>query len=99
MFLKFLEFRTSWFLKKTCNVIICFPQKDQCGVSKSASSRVIGGTDVKPGQWPWNVAIWRKKKFACGGVLINSEFVLTSAACVSNIQPADLMVSVGKNIF
>jgi len=53
---------------------------------------------VKPGQWPWNIAIWIKKRFACGGVLINSEFVLTSAACLSNASPSDVMVSIGKRV-
>ena len=61
------------------------------------TSRVIGGKDAKPGQWPWNVAVWRNGKFAaCGGVLINSEFVLTSAACVANASPSDLKISVGE---
>ena len=68
---------------------------DTCGVPKVATSRVIGGTDAKPGQWPWNVAIWRKGTFVCGGVLINSEFVLTSAACVANGSSSDFHVTLG----
>ena len=61
------------------------------------TSRVIGGSDAKHGQWPWNVAVWRRGKFVCGGVLINSEFVLTSAACLENGSPSDFTVTLGKS--
>jgi len=49
--------------------------------------RIIGGRSAHPGKSPWQVAIRKKKKFAngyphqCGGILINSCWVVTAAHC------------------
>lgn len=48
-------------------------------------TRIVGGQDALSGAWPWQIAVKdRKKRLICGGTLINSEFVLTAAHCVSN---------------
>lgn len=53
-------------------------------------SRILNGTDVSFGIYPW-MALLEYKKFAddsthfgCGGALITPQYVLTAAHCVQN---------------
>lgn len=51
-----------------------------CGKQQS-TSRIIGGSDAKLGQWPWQLSLHYKGSHVCGGVLISPDFVLTAAHC------------------
>uniref|UniRef100_A0A7M5WXS8 Peptidase S1 domain-containing protein n=1 Tax=Clytia hemisphaerica TaxID=252671 RepID=A0A7M5WXS8_9CNID len=60
------------------------PADSECGVSKVGQSRIVGGQNALPGEWPWQVFyIIRKgtRAFSCGGVLIHKKWVLTAAHC------------------
>uniref|UniRef100_A0A4X2JXR8 pancreatic elastase II n=1 Tax=Vombatus ursinus TaxID=29139 RepID=A0A4X2JXR8_VOMUR len=61
-----------------------------CGVPiyQPKVSRVVGGEDVRPNSWPWQVSlqylssgVWRH---TCGGSLIYTNWVLTAAHCISS---------------
>lgn len=51
-----------------------------CGLQQS-TSRIIGGSIAKIGQWPWQLSLHYRGSHVCGGVLISPDFVLTAAHC------------------
>ncbi|XP_041457521.1 coagulation factor IX-like [Lytechinus variegatus] len=61
----------------------------QCGrVNKLGTSfRILGGEPAPENAWPWQVAMFQKGVFICGGSLIDPLWVLTAAHC---IEPTNL---------
>uniref|UniRef100_A0A672NLP8 pancreatic elastase II n=1 Tax=Sinocyclocheilus grahami TaxID=75366 RepID=A0A672NLP8_SINGR len=55
---------------------------------KPVASRVVGGTDVSPNSWPWQVSLQYQSGSSfyhtCGGTLIDKQWVLTAAHCISS---------------
>lgn len=51
-----------------------------CG-KQGLSSRIIGGSVSKVGQWPWQVSLHLNGGHVCGGSLISQDFVLSAAHC------------------
>nr|XP_015216522.1 PREDICTED: serine protease 56 [Lepisosteus oculatus]XP_015216523.1 PREDICTED: serine protease 56 [Lepisosteus oculatus] len=44
-------------------------------------SRIVGGFPAAPGAWPWLVNLRLEGELMCGGVLVDSTWVLTAAHC------------------
>ena len=65
---------------------VCEP----CGFMGAYSSKIINGTDLVPGEAPWQVAITGSESLpigvGCGGSLINANWVLTAAHCVNGTE-------------
>lgn len=64
--------------------------------------RIIGGTQVPDGLYPFMVSIQDADGHFCGGSLLGTEWVLTAAHCVYDaddklIDPAMLSVLIGEN--
>ncbi|XP_039230109.1 venom protease isoform X2 [Drosophila yakuba] len=61
-----------------------------CGISGATSNRVVGGMEARKGAYPWIAALGyfeesnrNALKFLCGGSLIHSHYVITSAHCIN----------------
>uniref|UniRef100_A0A2S2Q3B9 Coagulation factor IX n=1 Tax=Sipha flava TaxID=143950 RepID=A0A2S2Q3B9_9HEMI len=78
-----------------------------CGVqgrnrlSKSESSRIVGGENSSPGEFPWQISLqlitgWTARHI-CGGSVINEKWVLTAAHCVYGLSKDLLSVVAGKH--
>lgn len=64
--------------------------------------RILGGTFVEEGYYPWQVALIEKNKapldgFFCGGSLIAPQWVLTAAHCVEGWDKNALQIEYGTN--
>ncbi|KQS43560.1 uncharacterized protein Dere_GG15197, isoform B [Drosophila erecta] len=61
-----------------------------CGISGATSNRVVGGMEARKGAYPWIAALGyfeetnrNALKYLCGGSLIHSHYVITSAHCIN----------------
>ncbi|KAL5273817.1 hypothetical protein ACFFRR_000523 [Megaselia abdita] len=82
-------------------------KSDICGTIPPISSPlIIGGQTILKGSWPWLVAIYlaynkKNTRFLCGGNLITSKTILTSAHCIrdsqSELRSQDLLIAAGKH--
>lgn len=59
-------------------------------------SRVIGGTRATEGQFPFVVSLRQSLRHFCGGAIINSRWVVTSAQCVRGKQVNSMSMLVGS---
>lgn len=72
-----------------------------CGVGKQ--SRIVGGQQAKPEEFPWQVAFRRETNISrsnifCGGSLIDKKWVVSAAHCFAKkpLQIEDLKVVLGE---
>ncbi|XP_060922596.1 serine protease 27-like [Limanda limanda] len=47
------------------------------------NTRIVGGQTAAPGDWPWQVSLVSGGEHDCGGSLINDQWVMTAAHCIS----------------
>ncbi|NXG76429.1 TMPS5 protease, partial [Baryphthengus martii] len=57
----------------------------ECGL-RPGTARVIGGTDVAPGRWPWQVSVYHGSQHRCGGSVLAREWIVTAAHCVHSYR-------------
>lgn len=70
--------------------------KEKCG-TRIQRGRIVGGTKVYPGEYPWQVGIKRifQSKVFCGGSLLNNEWIVTASHCVDGEDAEILQVVLG----
>ncbi|XP_042146416.1 chymotrypsin-C-like [Ixodes scapularis] len=74
---------------------------ENCGLATTTpdsviSERILNGTNATPGAWPWMFEIRGGFGHRCGGALITSRHVLTSAHCLTHISKKFLSVMLGS---
>ena len=62
----------------------------QCGVASIDVPKIVGGEEVMPNEIPWQAFLKIEKgdntEYNCGGVLVDSDVVLTAAHCVTGVN-------------
>merc|ERR1712243_262102 len=51
-----------------------------CGQSKS--TKIVGGNEVTPHEYPWQVGLFIDDMYFCGGSIISEDWILTAAHCM-----------------
>ncbi|XP_078342560.1 serine protease 1-like isoform X2 [Oculina patagonica] len=56
----------------------------ECG-TKAQGTRIVGGTNAKPGAWPWQITMDYKghaeKPHWCGGSIVSPQWIVSAAHC------------------
>jgi len=45
--------------------------------------KIVGGEESTPGDWPWSCSMRVNGRHSCGGSLINNQWIVGAAHCVS----------------
>lgn len=86
-------FRVICFLAALAAASACKPCT--CGVARGA--RVVGGTAVSPGEFPWLAALKRDGVVVCGATVIAQDHLITATHCVHGIEASRLSILVGEH--
>jgi trypsin len=62
---------------------------------KEPQHRIVGGTNVTPGKYPFMVSVQLNGSHYCGGTLIDANWVLTAAHCTVGKSTSSLKAKVG----
>ncbi|KAM9221810.1 ovochymase-2 [Dugong dugon] len=91
-------------LEQGKSVTPSLPKAPTCGQSLikphlwNIFSRIVGGSQVEKGSYPWQVSLKRRQKHICGGTIISPQWVITAAHCVANRNIAStLNVTAGEH--
>ena len=85
-----------------CPLLACFALLVPAPASaQDVGTRIVGGNDAEPGDYPWQVALEVRQSTAfafqmiCGGTLISANQVVTAAHCTSG-KASNMRVRVGS---
>lgn len=69
-----------------------------CRPETILNSRIVGGTDAPPAQYPYQASLRTPaNSHFCGGSIISNRWILTAAHCVYGQTPNSMMAVVGTN--
>ncbi|NWI64112.1 TMPS5 protease, partial [Todus mexicanus] len=76
----------AWQVRSSCDSgRVVALQCSECGLSPG-TARVVGGADVAPGRWPWQVSVYHGSQHRCGGSVLAREWIVTAAHCVHSYR-------------
>ncbi len=92
-----------------CFLILIFPlitakNDPHCGTKSPIESKIIGGKEATPHEFPWMTSFGYTKqkgsdltyKTWCGGSIIHPQFILTAAHCYKIMSNKNIRATVGK---
>ncbi|NWS62762.1 TMPS5 protease, partial [Chunga burmeisteri] len=75
-----------WQVRSSCESgQIVALQCSECGL-RPGTARVVGGADVPPGRWPWQVSLYHGSQHHCGGSVLAREWIVMAAHCVHSYR-------------
>uniref|UniRef100_W5LBE8 Serine protease 56 n=1 Tax=Astyanax mexicanus TaxID=7994 RepID=W5LBE8_ASTMX len=76
-----------------CVVAVCGQRVSVGRNLTQPRSRIVGGSPAPPGSWPWLVNLQLDGALMCGGVLVDSSWVLTAAHCFAGPSSTSLNIT------
>nr|XP_054749016.1 serine-rich adhesin for platelets-like [Lytechinus pictus] len=73
--------------ENNCSSLPAVVNSPTCGLTPVITSRIVGGTDARYGQWPWIASLSIRVRdlpfyHFCGATLISDQWAMTAAHCV-----------------
>ncbi|CAM4413172.1 S1 family serine peptidase [Zobellia nedashkovskayae] len=100
MIIKRLRWRTTLIILLALTLFIfCFRACVTYWQEEEGTRGIRGGVEASENEFPYQIAIvskQRKKEAYCGGVIINSEWILTAAHCFDNVNKDNYLVYSGN---
>jgi secreted trypsin-like serine protease len=60
------------------------------------ADKIVGGTTAVPGDWGWQISMLYNGRHICGGSLVNANWIVTAAHCVSGaLTPSLYSIDIG----
>ncbi|KPP65387.1 hypothetical protein Z043_116205, partial [Scleropages formosus] len=80
--------------------ISCVPQVPiPCGkVMENFNPRIVRGSMCPKGECPWQAMLEYNNKYICGGIILDTAWILTAAHCIWRLEASLLKVTVGEHI-
>ncbi|KAJ1079944.1 hypothetical protein NDU88_000167 [Pleurodeles waltl] len=84
--------------KCSCGLRTPYDEPSEASAKSRMESRIIGGKNALPAEWPWTVSLQKAGGHFCGGSIISPMWILTAAHCFHHVSAQDLRVQVGATI-
>lgn len=65
-----------------------------CGI-RPVGNRIVNGQVAKEGDWPWMCSMLFNGRHICGGSLMNEQWIVTAAHCVSDLTASKYQMECG----
>ncbi|XP_071530688.1 venom protease-like [Panulirus ornatus] len=65
-----------------------------CG-TPNRDGRVVGGVQTSPGEYPWLVSLFHRRKLYCSATLVTDRHLITAAHCLKRVTKASMDIVLG----
>ncbi|CAL4066424.1 unnamed protein product, partial [Meganyctiphanes norvegica] len=68
------------------------PTLEAQSLSQSQKTKIVGGNEVTPHSYPWQVGLFIDDMYFCGGSIISEDWILTAAHCMDGANFVDVVM-------
>ncbi|XP_069072238.1 serine protease 55-like [Pleurodeles waltl] len=72
-----------------CGLRTPYDEPSEASAKSRMESRIIGGKNALPAEWPWTVSLQKAGGHFCGGSIISPMWILTAAHCFHHVRCLD----------
>ncbi|XP_043485155.1 chymotrypsin-2-like isoform X2 [Leptopilina heterotoma] len=79
------------------SILVTFLSSQLFVTAEDMDPKIVGGSLAKEGQFPYQVSLRKNNKHFCGGSIINENWILTAAHCLTGFNDSNIDVVAGTN--